>query len=152
MPFSNLPQWINFEWIRDIIHWSSQWIQYCPVLTLSTAKEALEKEEARTNFLTKFLMALAIQITTMIIGATGASFITLQIVQYRMSQHEIDIKAAKEEIKTARDENAATKEQARVTREHAVLVEADTSNRIGRVEARVSAVEERHKVEDIRRR
>ena len=107
MPWNSLASWIEHcGWLQDAVHWMSQWVSFCPFLTLATARNHEEKDEARANFLTKFLLSMTIQITVGVISVIGGSYLTLQIVSYRMEKAEQAIEAIR--VRQFRNEDRIT--------------------------------------------
>lgn len=84
---------IDADWWRDLIHWYSNWIAYCPVLAIASTKTVEEAEKVEQRFLSKFLFSLLIQVTVGVLGAFGGSYLTLTIVSYRMDLAEQNIKS-----------------------------------------------------------
>jgi hypothetical protein len=87
--------------LRDLSHWLSQWIVYCPFLMLSSTRREEERRAVKNGFWTKVLVAFAIQITTMTVSVVGGSYITMQLIQYKiitMAQDERDIRSRQDAL------------------------------------------------------
>lgn len=125
MPWNTISAWASHcSWLQDTLHWMSQWVSFCPFLTLATARNHEEKEEAKANFLTKFLLSMTIQITVGVVSVIGGSFLTLQIVSYRMDKAEQAI----ETIRARQFKN---------------------EDRIGKSETDLAIIAERHRLEEL---
>ncbi len=116
----------GLAWLQDLVHWFSQWIAYCPVVILATARNGHEREDAQDRFLPKFLFSLMIQVATATISVVGGSWLTLQIVSYRMDLAEQNIKSL----------------QARGGK---------LEDRVAMAESELAVVRERHRIEELMR-
>lgn len=123
------------SWVQDLIHWASQWIIYCPMLTVATARNGHEKEQAQDRILTKFLFSLMIQVGTGVVSVSAGSYITLQIIGYRMQ-------LAEEAIKT---QAGIQRTQAEAT----TALQREFAERQGKTETELSIIKERHRIEEM---
>lgn len=89
MVIHSLITWVEqCAWIQESVHWMSQYWSFCPILTLATARNHEEREDAKASFMTKFLLSMTIQVTVGVVSVIGGSYLTLQIVSYRMEKAE----------------------------------------------------------------
>lgn len=94
---------------RDLIHFYSNWVAFCPILMVASSKNNGEREQSENRFLSKFLFSLVIQVTVGVAGAFGGSYITLHIVTYRMEKAEEAIKVI--QARQFRNEDRITKNE-----------------------------------------
>ncbi len=102
----------------------SQWVNFCPLLTMVTSRREDERQEAHDKLLPKFLMSMAIQVCVGVVSVIGGSMLTLQIVSYRVEKAEQAIEAIRQR-------------------------QFKNEDRIGKTEADMAVVAERHRLEEI---
>lgn len=82
--------WHAFSsWVGDLAHWASQWVVFSSFFALG-ATTAVRKEDSpgdeqkQDKFVSKLLVSIAIQVATGVISVSVGSYITLELISYRM--------------------------------------------------------------------
>lgn len=120
------------SWLQEHIHWLSQWVIFCPFLQIASAKKETDRDSAQDRFLTKFLFSMLIQVATGVVSVTAGSYITLQIIGYRMNLAEEAIKSQAAKHSALAEAQAAQQRSAdeRLARHEAELAKIQERNRI----------------------
>ena len=125
MPWKAYTQQLtDTAWWRDFAHWFSQWVLFCPILTIASARNSEERDKNQDRFLTKFLFSVMIQAVVATISVSIGSYVTLQIVSYRLDKQEQATKTIQER-------------------------QFKTEDRVSKDESDIAVIQERHRLEEL---